>query len=153
MTRHSQPKRPLRRSFPKPHDFAERLFAAVAARRDTPFEWGVNDCALFACDVIRDASGVDYAAPLRGRYKSARGAARVLKEFAGGGIEDAAEAIARDAGLAEVPPLMARRGDFIMVESEAGPALGVCLGEVAALMGASCMVTYPLPSWWRAWRV
>ncbi len=137
----------------KRHDFAERLCAAVAARRDTPFEWGANDCALFACDVICAASGVDYAAPFRGRYKSARGAARVLKGFAGGGLEDTCEAIARGGGLAEVPPPTAQRGDFILVGSEAGPALGVCLGETAALVGESGMVTYPMRLWRRAWRV
>ncbi len=138
---------------PKPYDFAERFFAAVAARRDVPFKWGVNDCALFACDVIREATGADHAAPFRGRYKSARGAVRVLKEFAGGGLEETAEAITRAGGMAEVPPLTAQRGDFILAETEAGPALAVCLGARAALVGESGMVTYPPPAWRRAWRV
>ena len=47
--------------------FMERLLDAVAARRDRAFQWGVHDCCLFACDVIRGAGGVDYAAPFRGR--------------------------------------------------------------------------------------
>ena len=134
-------------------DFHERFFAAVGARRAARFQWGVNDCALFACAVIRDATGVDHAAPFRGRYRTARGAARVLRAFAGGGLEAVAEKIARGAGLAEVPPLTAQRGDFILLESEAGPALGVCLGEVAGLAGESGMVTAPPPLWRRAWRV
>ncbi|MEE8534768.1 MAG: hypothetical protein V3S45_01910 [Kiloniellales bacterium] len=137
----------------KPYDFAERLFAAVAARRARPFKWGENDCALFACDVLLEATGQDFAAPFRGRYKSAVGAARVLKKFAGGGLEETAEAIARDHARPEVPPLKAQRGDMVLVETETGPALGVCLGEAAAVAGQEGTVMVPARSWLRAWRV
>ena len=137
----------------KPYNFHELLLSAVAARRGTPFEWGENDCALFACDVLLEATGQDFAAPFRGRYKSAVGAARVLKKFSGGGLEATAEKIARDEGHAEVAPLMAQRGDMVLVEAEAGPALGVCLGEAAAVAGQEGMIMVPARSWLRAWRV
>ncbi len=138
--------------------FAERLLAAVAAHRDRAFAWGTHDCCLFACDVIRDAGGVDYAAPFRGRYRTAAGAARALRRFAGGGLEAAAEKIAQDNGLEEVPPLMAQRGDFVLVDETAGPApleaaLGVCLGETFVAAGPAGTVTLPLTRARRAWRV
>lgn len=147
----------------KAHDFHEKLFAAVAARRVAPFTWGTNDCALFACDVLFAATGQDFAAPFRGRYRSARGAARVLKEFsglsaaglrrAGGALAATAAKIARDHGRPEVAPLMAQRGDMVLVETEAGPALGVCLGEAAAVAGEAGMTMCPATLWRRAWRV
>jgi hypothetical protein len=122
-------------------------------RRDRSFQWGVHDCCTFACDVIHDAGGVDYAAPFRGRYRSAAGAARVLRRFAGGGLEAAAEKIAQDNGLEEVPPLMAQRGDFILLDAAEGPALGVCLGATFIAAGPAGAVTLPLKRARRAWRV
>ncbi len=122
-------------------------------RRGRSFQWGVHDCCTFACDVIRDAGGVDYAAPFRGRYRTAAGAARVLRRFAGGGLEAAAEKIAQDNGLEEVPPLMAQRGDFVLLDAAEGPALGVCLGATFIAAGPAGAVTLPLKRARRAWRV
>ena len=136
----------------KRHQFMERLLDAVAARCDRPFQWGAHDCCTFACDVIRDAGGVDFAAPFRGRYTTALGATRALRRFAGAGLEAAAEKITQDNGLKEVPPLMAQRGDFVMVDQAAGPALGVCLGETFVAAGLTGMVTLPLTRARRAWR-
>lgn len=132
--------------------FLECLFEAVAMRRDRAFQWGVHDCCLFACDVIRDAGGVDYAAPFRGRYRTAAGAARALRRFAGAGLEAAAERITRDNGLEEVPPLMAQRGDFVLVDEAEGPALGVCLGSHFVAAGPAGTVLRPLAAARRAWR-
>jgi cell wall-associated NlpC family hydrolase len=136
----------------KTDGFLERLFDAVAARRGRPFQWGAHDCCLFACDVIRDAGGVDYAAPFRGRYRTAAGAARVLRRFAGGGLEAAAEKISRDNGLEEVLPLMAQRGDFVLVDETGGPALGVCLGSHIVAAGPAGAVLRSLAAARRAWR-
>jgi hypothetical protein len=113
----------------------------------------VHDCCLFACDVIADAGGRDFAAPFRGRYRTAAGAARVLRRFAGGGLEAAAEKITQDNGLEEVPSLMAQRGDFVLVDETEGPALGVCLGETFVAAGPAGAVTLPLKRARRAWRV
>ena len=144
--------------------FLECLFEAVAARRDRTFRWGVHDCCTFACDVIRDAGGVDYAASFRGRYRTAAGAARALRRFAGAGLEAAAERITRDNGLEEVPPLMAQRGDFVLLDETEGPglaggranrrnpALGVCLGSHIIAAGPAGTVLRPLAAARRAWR-
>lgn len=136
----------------KRSDFAERLHAAVAARRRQPFQWGETDCAFLACDLVMAATGVDYAAPFRGRYRTAAGAARALRRFAGGGLEAAAEKITRDNGLEEVPPLMAQRGDFVLVDETEGPALGVCLGPHIVAAGPAGTVLRPLAAARRAWR-
>ena len=137
---------------PKHFQFAERLLAAVAARRDRAFAWGDHDCCLFACGVVRDAGGVDYAAPFRDRYRTAAGAARALRRFGGAGLEASVEKITQDNGLEEVPPLMAQRGDFVLVDVAEGPALGVCIGETFVAAGPAGTVLQPLAAARRAWR-
>lgn len=150
----------------KPPQFMERLFAAVAARRGRGFQWGVHDCCLFACDVIRDAGGVDYAAPFRGRYRTAAGAARSLKRFAGPApgvgrrpgapdislLEAVIEKIAAARQRPEVPVLRAERGDLLLIDTELGPALAVCLGETLVAAGPTGTVLRPLAAARRAWR-
>ncbi len=140
-------------------DWQERMNDAINARRDSPFAWGRHDCALFACDVARAICGVDFAAGLRGHYSSERGAYVALKRFAGPnakrwGLEAAAEKIAASHGCPEVPPLTARRGDIVLMDSEMGGMLGVCVGETIAKAGVEIGVDFvPLRAALRAWRV
>ena len=44
------------------------------------FEYGTLDCCLFVADVIKDMTGIDYAAQWRGRYRSEFGALRMIAE-------------------------------------------------------------------------
>lgn len=50
----------------------------VAARKDDPFEWGRNDCVLFAASAITTMGHVDPVAESRGKYKTEAGAKRHL---------------------------------------------------------------------------
>ena len=108
-------------------DWPERLGGYVAAHRETPFAWGVFDCALFACGAIQVMTGVDPAAPMRGRYKTARGALRVLKRFAGGSLRETADKIAGEIGYPLVPLALARRGDVALIDDTDGgiPPAGI----------------------------
>lgn len=55
-----------------------------AERRRMPFQWGRNDCALFAADCVLALTGRDFALPWRG-YSSEVEAAELLR--AHGGLE------------------------------------------------------------------
>ena len=133
------------------------MHAFIEGRRNSPFRWGRHDCAIFACDVAEVVCGIDFAEPLRGKYATKRGAYAALKRFAGGGLEQAAERIARDHGCPEVAPLMARRGDIVLAEiaidGGSSDALGVCLGEWIAFAAGRGFVQLPLMKARRAWRV
>lgn len=61
------------------------------------WEWGVADCCTAACDVFAALHGVDPMAAIRGRYNTAIGAYRIIREW--GGFPAMAEALARSAGL------------------------------------------------------
>lgn len=92
-----------------------------AMRKD--FEWGSDDCCLWVCDLIEAATGVDLAAPLRG-YRSAAGAARRLRSYAGGGLCEAAVKLAAKAHLK--PAARPYRGVLVgVVADAAGPALAI----------------------------
>ena len=47
------------------------------------FNYGTLDCCLFVCDVIKDHTGIDYAARWRGTYKTELGAFRLVRDAGG----------------------------------------------------------------------
>lgn len=127
-------------------DLPERLQAFIESRRETPFAWGSHDCALFAADWVASATGTDPAQGLRGRYRTARGAARLIKR------EGGLEAIA-DSRLGErIEPKLAQRGDVVLLEGSHGPTLGVCLGVDAAAPGEDGLMLVPMHNALAAWR-
>lgn len=127
-----------------------RLSAAVAAARNQPFEWGVNDCALLAAKLVQSITGTDLAEQWRG-YSGERGAVRVVREA--GGLA----AIATQALGEPVNPRLAQRGDVVLLERDLPSpwteALGVCVGTHAVFASRSGLAFAPMPSWSMAWRV
>ena len=74
----------------------------------TPFEWGTNDCCLFASDVAKIQTGIDMASVYRGTYDTKFSALRrVIKNHG------SFEAIF-DEHFERVPNAMAQRGDIVM---------------------------------------
>ncbi len=107
-------------------DWPQRLAAFIEARRARAFVWGEHDCALFAADWVRECTGVDLAADLRGTYADARGALGILNARAGlAGI--CAQL------LPAVAPPFAGRGDAALA-SNAGREL-LCIVDGAHLIG------------------
>lgn len=132
------------------HDWPERLSECISAARHRRFEWGAHDCCLFAADAVRDMTGVDPASDYRGRYADKAGAFRILEEVAGGGVESAAF---RAFGDPLDGPLFAQRGDVVLIETERGDALGVCVGAHVAFAGENGVAFVPLEQAVKAWRV
>lgn len=129
----------------------ERLAAYLATARRRPFAWGAHDCALFSAGAVEALTGTDLAAPYRGRYTTARGAARVLRR-AGAGSLDAFVA----GYFPRLPgPLLAQRGDLALVDSGtgAGLALGVVYGAQVLSVGPDGLAEVPLSAAVTAWRV
>lgn len=125
----------------------------LAEKQDAPFVWGENDCCLFTCDWLAIVTGgyPPVAAELRGTYSTALGAARVLESR--GGVETIAADYCAAQGWPEVPPAFAQRGDIASVETPHGPALGVVIGSLVAHPGELGLVTVPLSTARKVWRV
>lgn len=133
------------------HDWPQRLAEIVDQARAAPFAWGSHDCALgFAVACVQAMTGEDLGVEYRGRYDDALSAARIMREVAGGGIENVAT---RALGKALDNPLMAQRGDVVMIETERGNALGICLGGTLAFAGERGLGFMEIGSAIRAWRV
>ena len=110
-----------------PHCLTRAYHQFLASRRYMPFAWGSNDCALFAADGIQAITGTDIAADFRGKYSDEASAMAAIKAIANGStIADAAAWCAAKHGLTEcIHPLMAQRGDLVIVEAAQGLMSGL----------------------------
>jgi hypothetical protein len=118
-------------------DFLER-----AGR--TPFAWGAHDCLLFPAAWCR--AGVDPVADFRGRYRTARGALRILKRE--GGLLDLASRQMAAAGLQPVPPAEVAAGDVGVIraptpERTIAHVGAVFTGRLWVCLGAAGLVAGP----------
>lgn len=136
-------------------DWPLRLEAYLAFIGEDEFSWGSNDCALFACNVTRELTGVDLGEQFRGKYRTKAGAYAALNKFSGGGLEAIATKMAAEHGMKEVRPRMAQRGDIVLVETTQGPTLAiVCMDGIhVTAPGPTGLELRPLDKAQRAWRV
>lgn len=129
----------------------ERLAAEVAAASGKPFRWGDFDCATWAFDVAAVLrGGPSFADEWRGKYKSARGALRIIRRLGAATME---EAVTARLGQPRKAVLLARRGDIVMTEAEQMPALGICVGASAMFLSKSGLVPVRLRECLKAWEV
>lgn len=111
-----------------------------------PFAWGTNDCCQFTlgrwCELC---TGINYFASYK--YKTEIGALKILKKH--GGVD----------GLASLhlgepkSPAMAKRGDIVSFTHDQGDALGICLGNKIAAIGANGLLFVPIRLANNAWSV
>lgn len=131
-------------------EWPKRLSAAVSAAGSVPFAWGSHDCALFAAEVIQAFTGVDLAAGVRGLYRDAAGAERVMSAVYGTtDLGEIATILLGD----PIPIELAGRGDLVLMDVATGQALGICTGAEAAGAGPGGLTMVPMRHWHAAWRV
>jgi len=125
---------------------ALRAYVQQAARM--PFRPGHHDCALFAAGAVAAMTGRDYAADLRGQYRTIEDGKALLQEQGFG------DHVALAASLfAEIPPLMAQIGDLAVVEEDGEQALGVVQGACIYVLRLDGLGTRPLTAATKAFRV
>lgn len=107
---------------PRLPQWRARFSSYLIACASTPFEDGVHDCALFLASGVEAQTGVDFAAPFRGKYSTAKGAVRALKRYGAG---DLASTIA--AALPEIDPGDASHGDAVIFDQPNGLTCGFVL--------------------------
>lgn len=124
------------------------LAAAVDDARSRSFNWGTHDCATWAFDLRRDLTGGDDTAALwRGRYRTSRGAARVMRRLGWASMPEAGVALL-DTPLADVR--LAQRGDLVL--SPDATSFGVCLGAQVTFLAPEGLTLRALTSCALAWR-
>lgn len=131
-------------------DWPERLAEVIAARRDTPFAWGAQDCITFAADVSLALTGRDLWAAHRGTYATEAEAERVV------GPDGLAAFVARlmaEAGVPEIGVVEAQRGDWALIMVGNMPLVGVVLDARVAAPGNDGLAFVPVRRAVRAWAV
>lgn len=98
------------------------VMAAVERRMGGPWAWGLADCCSSATAVFADLHGIDLMAGLRGTYRGAGGAARLIRDE--GGMMLIADRTAAFHGLR---PTAGRPGDIGLVLGGAGFSAAICI--------------------------
>ena len=119
--------------------------------RRRPFAWGSADCVRFAAGWVALVTGRDPVAETAGRYDDSRAARRLMVQATGTADLVAATSVVLGPPLSH--PLMARVGDVVALTTPAGPALGVCAGEMVAAPGPTGLGFRPLATILAAWRI
>lgn len=129
-------------------DWEARLAALVSRALSERFEWGRFDCCTFAADAVVAVRGDDPLAAVRGSYGSLRSAWRLLMER--GGLR---AAVCDALGSPLEHPLMAQRGDIVIVNCDRYPALAVVTGQAALAPLSIGVQRVAMLDWLTAWRV
>lgn len=129
-------------------DWRARLHNELTASLTRPFEWGTNDCALFAMRCVEAMTGENPGAIFIGKYKTARGAMGVIRRA---GHKDLVEFAA--AHFAKISAAFANAGDVAAVMTESGPALGIIGGSRIHVMRHDGLGTVPRSAAVTAFRV
>lgn len=131
-----------------------RLDDVLRAAAERPFSWGENDCCLFAADCVASLTGRDFASDVRGKYSTANGALRVLRDHFSGDVAATVTAIFGQ----PIAVSQAQRGDIVAVAGDYvgfDHALGVVdlSGRRIAVLTAEGLKRLPRSAASLAWRV
>ena len=108
------------------------MIQCIEDHRETPLKWGEWDCCQFAASCVLAMTGTDYREAFP-KYESERDALRIIADF--GSVEVLISSVLGDTK----PVAFTKRGDIVMIEAGAGPAVGVYLRVVCAVMGTERM--------------
>lgn len=129
------------------HNWPIKLALAISEARTKEFKYGDFDCMLFAADIVKAMTGVDYAERFRGRYDSEKGAYEIIEEY--GTPVDLLTAVI---GSPPIHPAQAMRGDVVLAELPL-PTAGVCMGVACAFPTAKGLRFLPRSVITHAWRI
>ena len=91
----------------------------IVAKRHEPFEYGVNDCCLFAAGAVEAITGEDPMPEFRGKYDSLKTSLQVIKDIGAGTLE-----ATMDGKFPEVEIGQAQRGDLAFLDGSVGVVMG-----------------------------
>jgi hypothetical protein len=127
------------------HDWEIRLTDFFVSRLSSCFEWGVNDCCLFAADGKIAATGHDPAAEHRGTYSDALSAARTVERLGG------MLAIGDSSFGKRIKTEYVRFGDIGLIENHGRPCLAIFGGEYFHAPGVDGLTIFPVDKCLQAW--
>ena len=125
-------------------DWESALYQYIEECRHKPFEYGVNDCCMFAAGAVQAITGEDPMAEFRGQYKSQATSIRALKEIGAGDLESTI-----DGKFPVIDVGLAQRGDLAFYDN----AIGVVAGSWAWFVSDDGLERIDRSQWAKAWSV
>jgi hypothetical protein len=122
----------------------EALVNYMAEKRHEPFEYGVNDCCLFAAGAVLQITGEDPMPEFRGKYDSLKGSLKVIKEIGAGTLEATLDRKFPEVGIGH-----AQRGDLAFFDG----SVGVVMGGFAYFASDDGLEKIPRAMWDKCWSV
>jgi hypothetical protein len=122
----------------------EALANYMAEKRHEPFEYGVNDCCLFAAGAVLQITGEDPMPEFRGKYDSLKGSLKVIKEIGAGTLEATLDGKFPEVGIGH-----AQRGDLAFFDG----SVGVVMGGFAYFASDDGLEKIPRAMWDKCWSV
>jgi len=122
----------------------EALADYIAIKRHEPFEYGVNDCCLFAAGAVEAITGEDPMPEFRGKYDSLKTSLQVIKEIGAGTLETT-----MDTKFLEIEIGHAQRGDLAFFDD----SVGVVMGSFAYFVSDDGLERVNRSLWDKCWGV
>ena len=122
----------------------QNLSEYIETKRHEPFDYGVNDCCMFAAGAVEAMTGVDPMIEFRGQYDSLKTTIKVLKEIGAGDLEATI-----DGKFPEIAVGYAQRGDLAFFDG----SVGVVMGGFAWFASDDGLERVPRSLWDKAWSV
>lgn len=91
----------------------------IAAKRHEPFEYGANDCCLFAAGAVEAVTGEDPMPEFRGKYDSLKTSLQAIKNIGAGSLE-----ATMDSKFPQIEIGQAQRGDLAFLDGSVGVVMG-----------------------------
>ncbi|SHO58804.1 DUF6950 family protein [Vibrio quintilis] len=128
------------------HDFLDPYL-------DRPFQTGVNDCALFVADWVKQLTGDDFAAPFRGHYQTDLGSARLIKKQGYRDLADLVISTLDSHCQRREFPALAQRGDVAWLDNQGRMLCGIVAACGVIAIGTDGLISLPISAVKIAWQV
>lgn len=102
------------------------MYEAIYAHLGRAFDWGVNDCCLFAARVVDAMCDSQYEQKILEKYTDEASALAFIAEY--GSLANAVSSI-----IGTPAQGRAHRGDVVMIHVNERDVLGICVGRDIAI--------------------
>jgi hypothetical protein len=121
-----------------------QLSEYVLSKKSQPFEYGVNDCCLFAAGAVEVITGENPIPEFIGAYDSLKTSIKALKTLGSGTLEKT-----MDAKFTEIQIGYAQTGDLAFHDG----SIGVIIDADALFVSDDGLVRISRDNWTKAWSV
>ena len=125
-------------------DWEMQLSEYVLSKKSQPFEYGVNDCCLFAAGAVEVITGENPIPEFIGAYDSLKTSIKALKTLGSGTLEKT-----MDAKFTEIQIGYAQTGDLAFHDG----SIGVIIDADALFVSDDGLVRISRDNWTKAWSV